>query len=171
MKKISQKLIEADLIDRNTLKLFEMWGTLSAEDVKPAIKKTLGEFVRELSQLMEDELPEMRECSLECSDLIRVGEYLFARPEDEEDTLVWGAACGFDSMGRLVVDLREATPQELVEVEDLLRPGCMVREPQSLEHPTLEIMEYEPRYSGEVLSYFVCTVRNYGGAHADLQSL
>lgn len=70
MKPLIEKILKSGLIDKNTAKMFERWGTLGPEvtdlvEKEKVTKETLNEFVEQISELLDAEQAVMRETRLE----------------------------------------------------------------------------------------------------------
>lgn len=100
MKPITKKLLEAGLIEENTVDILRRWLLLSAEEaeqlgVSKEIRQTLESLVEQLEEILDEE-PKLKETVLEIS--IRKPPTSYWAP------LTGGFSTVEDAMGRLIVD-------------------------------------------------------------------
>lgn len=117
MKQLTKKILEAGLVEANTVHLMEKWGQVErgsselvgSKDLRAATENTLTKFAEEIEALIEKEREELRESRL----AFQVGAPFLAtwveqKPE-AADTLVRDVVLFKDNMGNFLFPIDEDT--------------------------------------------------------------
>ncbi len=149
MKKLSERIIEAGLVDKHTLRLFERWGAVMPGEIdtierRELTKATISEFVDDIENLLE-ESSELKETRLEI---------VIKKPPQMYFCQGLGTFVAVeDELGRLIVG-----------PNDILRRGDVVSPPQErgsrIVPPNRQVLEVEPLYQGDKLHAYQVTLES-----------
>jgi hypothetical protein len=168
MRELTKKVVQAGLVEKNTLELFKKWGMLDpdfdAEPIQDATQEQLLGLVDDIAKLLEEEgeVPEIRESDMELETLFEkqsvpvlahIGGDKYVR------TRVVFNRTGHAVFRKSVVDGEKG----IDEIDLAARPGmhfCQDHDVQDQysEPAKFEILSVEPRFSGKDPVYLVCEV-------------
>lgn len=147
MRELTKKVIEAGLVDKNTLQLMEKWKLVNpqgVEELHDPTQEAMTQLVNDIAELVEQEtvVPEMRETAPGMESLFQdplqvelSGEPDFVSTNEVEAVM--------DEMGRFGFK----APLD-IEVGTFIRDGEFI----------YRIDNVERRYVGETVAYYVCDV-------------
>lgn len=169
MRELTKKVVQAGLVEKNTLELFRKWGMLDpdfdAEPLKDPTQEQLLELVDDIAELLEEEgeVPEIRESDMEL-------EVLFEKQSVPVLAYIGGdkyvrTRVVFNRTGHAVFR-KSAAIDGIDEVDLAARPGMhFVQDGESgsqySEPAKFEILSVEPRFRGKDPVYLVCDVLHH----------
>jgi hypothetical protein len=167
MRELTKKVVQAGLVEKNTIELFKRWGMLDpdfdAEPVEDATREQLLNLVNDIAQLLEEEgeVPELRESDMELEVLFNTQSVPVLAHIGSDKYIRTGIV--FNRTGHAV--FRKSVIDGLKGIDEIdlaARPGmhfCQVA-PDGTEPSDAkwEILSVEPRFRGKDPVYLVCEV-------------
>lgn len=169
MRELTKKVVQAGLVEKNTLELFKRWGMLDpdfdAEPMQDPTQEQLLSLVDDIAKLLEEEgeVPEMRESDMELELLFEkqsVPVLAHIGADKYIKTRVVFNRTGHAVFRKSVIDGEKG----IDEIDLAARPGmhfCQHYEGEESQYSVparFEILSVEPRFSGTDPVYLVCEV-------------
>ena len=164
MKEATRLLIENGIIPDSVVNMCRIWNgedpglPVSSGARQQQTQEELLSVVKRVAELLDaDALPEIKESEPDLERTFRrtrkkVHILFTTRTGHEADA---GVFVGFSSLGKLLVKVSECG-QGIIALPDLLKIGNIVRTGEE----DLRIIGIEPRYEGDLLTFYVCDVEN-----------
>lgn len=160
MKKISQKIVEAGLVPRQTLSLMKYWGLVPDEateaDVSDTDKQRVQDVVDEIAGLLDEEkeIPELRETSLDLDTLFKGSKSCEVVILLSDGNMLAAAYAVRDRLGNFIFQHGESDKPNWT-AELVARPGNRI----NWDHHQFEIVRVRVAYEEDWPKYYVCSVQ------------
>ena len=168
MSELTRKAIEAGIIPKQAIQLMKMWQALPddmpEEAKKERTERQLLDQVKELEELLEEdqELPEMRETDLNLGKEYETKRTVTVQVRLASQTLRMAVLSDRTRQGKFIFSASDLKQEHMTLVS---RRGNIIE----YDGQDFMITTVEPMYTGENLSFYLCTVEKKNAELSNMQ--